>query len=89
VTASIRVYLVASRAAAPGGCALSGAVHGVRVDATGGAIGCRFSTASAAGAMSANRQTFGYDYADQQKVEFVKFCVYGFGLIDAFAVPRF
>jgi N-methylhydantoinase A len=37
---------------------------------------------------AAHRQTFGYDYAGQQKVEFVNFCVSGFGLIERPQLPK-
>jgi N-methylhydantoinase A len=33
-------------------------------------------------------RTFGYNYAGQQKVELVNFCVSGFGLIERPALPK-
>jgi N-methylhydantoinase A len=60
----------------------------VRVDAPGGAIDASFLERLAAAFHAAHRQTFGYDYAGQQKVEFVNFCVSGFGLIERPQLPK-
>jgi N-methylhydantoinase A len=60
----------------------------VRVDAPGGAIDASFLDRLAATFHAAHRQTFGYDYAGQQKVEFVNFCVSGFGLIERPHLPK-
>ncbi len=60
----------------------------VRVDAPGGAIDAAFLDRLAAAFHAAHRKTFGYDYADQQKVEFVNFCVSGFGLIERPQLPK-
>jgi N-methylhydantoinase A len=60
----------------------------VRVDAPGGAIDAAFLDRLAAAFHAAHRQTFGYDYAGQQKVEFVNFCVSGFGLIERPQLPK-
>ena len=59
----------------------------VRVDAPGGPIDASFLDRLAAAFHAAHRQTFGYDYAGQQKVEFVNFCVSGFGLIERPQLP--
>jgi N-methylhydantoinase A len=37
---------------------------------------------------AAHRRTFGYNYAGEQKVELVNFCVSGFGLIERPRLPR-
>jgi N-methylhydantoinase A len=60
----------------------------VRVDAPGGTIDTGFLNRLAAAFHAAHRQTFGYDYAAQQKVEFVNFCVSGFGLIERPQLPK-
>jgi len=60
----------------------------VRVDAPGGAIDASFLDRLAAAFHAAHRRTFGYDYAGQQKVEFINFCVSGFGLIERPQLPK-
>jgi len=60
----------------------------VRVDAPGGAIDASFLDRLAAAFHAAHRRTFGYDYAGQQKVEYVNFCVSGFGLIERPQLPK-
>ncbi len=60
----------------------------VRVDAPGGAIDAAFLDRLAAAFHAAHRRTFGYDYAGQQKVEYVNFCVSGFGLIERPRLPK-
>jgi N-methylhydantoinase A len=60
----------------------------VRVDAPGGAIDTGFLDRLAHVFHAAHRQTFGYDYAGQQKVEFINFCVSGFGLIERPQLPK-
>src|SRR5260370_31711297 len=60
----------------------------VRVDAPGGAIDAAFFDRLAAAFHAAHRRTFGYDYAGQQKVEYVNFCVSGFGLIERPRLPK-
>src|SRR5260370_3545621 len=60
----------------------------VRVDAPGGAIDAAFFDRLAAAFHAAHRKTFGYDYAGQQKVEYVNFCVCGFGLIERPQLPK-
>ena len=37
---------------------------------------------------AAHLRTFGYNYAGQQKVELVNFCVSGFGLIERPQLPK-
>ena len=37
---------------------------------------------------AAHLKTFGYNYAGQQKVELVNFCVSGFGMIERPSIPR-
>jgi len=60
----------------------------VRVDAPGGPIDAAFLDRLANAFHTAHRQTFGYDYAGQQKVEFINFCVSGFGLIERPQLPK-
>jgi N-methylhydantoinase A len=60
----------------------------VRVPAPGGEIGAGFLSALIGAFHQAHRRTFGYNYAGQQKVELVNFCVSGFGLIERPAMPK-
>jgi N-methylhydantoinase A len=60
----------------------------VRVGAPAGAIDASFLDRLAAAFHAAHRRTFGYDYAGQQKVEFINFCVSGFGLIERPQLPK-
>jgi N-methylhydantoinase A len=60
----------------------------VRVAAPGGPVDRRFIGALIEAFHAAHRKTFGYDYADRQKVELVNFCVSGFGLIERPRVPK-
>ncbi len=60
----------------------------VRVEAPAGAVDATFLDRVAAAFHAAHRQTFGYDYAGQQKVEFINFCVSGFGLIERPQLPK-
>jgi N-methylhydantoinase A len=60
----------------------------VRVEAPAGAVDAAFVDRVADAFHAAHRQTFGYDYAGQQKVEFVNFCVSGFGLIERPQLPK-
>ncbi len=60
----------------------------VRVEAPAGAVDATFLDRVADAFHAAHRQTFGYDYAGQQKVEFVNFCVSGFGLIERPQLPK-
>ena len=58
----------------------------VRVDAPGGEIDGEFVKRLADAFHAAHERTYGYAYADTQKIEAVNFCVSGFGLIER---PRF
>jgi N-methylhydantoinase A len=60
----------------------------VRVDAPGGTIDAAFLSKLAAAFHAAHRKTFGYDYAGRQNVEFVNFCVCGFGVIERPQLPK-
>src|SRR5204863_6833327 len=60
----------------------------VRVAAPGGAIDGEFLAALIDAFHAAHLRTFGYNYAGQQKVELVNFCVSGFGLIERPRVPK-
>jgi N-methylhydantoinase A len=59
----------------------------VRVPAPAGAIDANFVTGLTDAFHAAHLKTFGYNYAGQQKVEAVNFCVSAFGLIDRPRVP--
>jgi N-methylhydantoinase A len=61
----------------------------VRVPTPAGAINKAFLSGLAEAFHAAHLKTFGYHYAGQQKLEFVNFCVSGFGLIDRPAIPKF
>jgi N-methylhydantoinase A len=60
----------------------------VRVGAPGGAIDGTFVAGLVAAFHAAHLKTFGYNYAGQQKVELVNFCVSGFGMIDRPSIPK-
>jgi N-methylhydantoinase A len=60
----------------------------VRVPAPGGAIDGAFLRSLIDAFHAAHLKTFGYNYAGQQKVELVNFCVSGFGAIDRPGIPR-
>ena len=60
----------------------------VRVAAPTGAIDATFLSALIGAFHAAHLRTFGYNYAGQQKVELVNFCVSGFGLIKRPAMPK-
>ena len=60
----------------------------VRVTAPGGALDGKFLAALIDAFHAAHRRTFGYNYAGQQKVELVNFCVSGFGVIDRPTIPK-
>jgi N-methylhydantoinase A len=60
----------------------------VRVAAPGGAIDGAFLVALIDAFHAAHLRTFGYNYADQQKVELVNSCVSGFGLIERPSMPK-
>jgi N-methylhydantoinase A len=59
----------------------------VRVAAPAGAIDARFIAGLVAAFHAAHLKTFGYNYAGQQKVELINFCVSGFGMIDRPNIP--
>ncbi|HEY1361214.1 MAG TPA: hydantoinase B/oxoprolinase family protein [Xanthobacteraceae bacterium] len=59
----------------------------VRVAAPAGAVDRAFTAALIDAFHAAHLRTFGYNYAGEQKVELVNFCVSGFGLIDRPQLP--
>jgi N-methylhydantoinase A len=60
----------------------------VRVSAPGGRIDTNFLAQLIEAFNAAHLRTFGYNYAGQQKVELVNFCVSGFGLIERPNMPE-
>jgi N-methylhydantoinase A len=60
----------------------------VRVPAAAGGIDAAFLENLINAFHAMHRRTFGYDYAGQQKVELVNFCVSGFGLIERPSLPK-
>jgi N-methylhydantoinase A len=60
----------------------------VRVTAPSGAVNAGFLTALIDAFNAAHKRTFGYNYAGQQKIELVNFCVSGFGLIERPELPK-
>ena len=60
----------------------------VRVPAPGGTVDAKFQASLIDAFHAAHKRTFGYNYAGQQKVELVNFCVSGFGLIERPEVPK-
>jgi N-methylhydantoinase A len=60
----------------------------VRVAAPTGPIDATFLGNLIGAFHAAHLRTFGYNYAGQQKVELVNFCVSGFGLIERPALPK-
>ena len=60
----------------------------VRVPAPSGPVGGAFIEGLVAAFHAAHLKTFGYNYAGQQKVEFVNFSVSGFGMIDRPSIPE-
>jgi N-methylhydantoinase A len=60
----------------------------VRVPAPAGAIDASFVTGLIEAFHAAHKRTFGYNYAGQQRVELVNFCVSGFGLIERPEIPK-
>jgi len=60
----------------------------VRVPAPPGKIDAQFISGLAGAFHAAHLKTFGYNYAGQQKVELVNFCVSGFGTIDRPRIPE-
>jgi len=59
----------------------------VRVTAPAGKVDAIFLNGLAEAFHDAHLRTFGYNYVGQQKVEFVNFCVSGFGLIERPSLP--
>jgi N-methylhydantoinase A len=59
----------------------------VRVPAPSGSIDAQFVADLIDAFHATHRKTFGYNYAGQQKVELVNFCVSGFGRIDRPNIP--
>jgi N-methylhydantoinase A len=60
----------------------------VRVTAPGDAIDANFIAGLTDAFHAAHLRTFGYNYAGQQKVELVNFCVSGFGMIERPSIPK-
>ncbi len=60
----------------------------VRVPAPSGKIDAQFVAGLIEAFHAAHRKTFGYNYAGQQKVELVNFCVSAFGMIDRPRIPE-
>jgi N-methylhydantoinase A len=60
----------------------------VRVAAPAGEIDCAFLAALVDAFHAAHLRTFGYNYAGEQKIELVNFCVSGFGLVERPRVPK-
>ena len=60
----------------------------VRVPAPGGAVDAKFLATLIDAFNAAHKRTFGYNYAGQQKIEVVNFCVSGFGLIERPEFPK-
>jgi N-methylhydantoinase A len=60
----------------------------VRVPAPSGKIDGQFVAGLIEAFHAAHRKTFGYNYAGQQKVELVNFCVSAFGMIDRPSIPE-
>jgi N-methylhydantoinase A len=60
----------------------------VRVPAPSGTIDAQFIVELIDAFHAAHLKTFGYNYAGQQKVELVNFCVSGFGVIDRPRIPE-
>jgi N-methylhydantoinase A len=60
----------------------------VRVPAPSGKIDADFIAGLIEAFHAAHLKTFGYNYAGQQKVELVNFCVSGFGMIDRPRIPE-
>src|SRR5262249_39946567 len=60
----------------------------VRVAAPAGAVDAAFLAALIDAFHAAHLRTFGYNYAGEQKIELVNFCVSGFGLIERPEMPK-
>ena len=60
----------------------------VRVPAPGGTVDANFLAQLIEAFNAAHLRTFGYNYAGQQKIELVNFCVSGFGVIERPSMPK-
>jgi N-methylhydantoinase A len=60
----------------------------VRVPAPGGAVDASFLARLIEAFNAAHLRTFGYNYAGQQKIELVNFCVSGFGVMERPGMPK-
>jgi N-methylhydantoinase A len=60
----------------------------VRVPAPSGLVDTGFLHKLVEAFNTAHKRTFGYNYAGQQKIEVVNFCVSGFGLIERPEIPK-
>ncbi|MGA2891915.1 MAG: hydantoinase/oxoprolinase family protein [Xanthobacteraceae bacterium] len=60
----------------------------VRIPAPSGQIDAAFIAGTIEAFHAAHFKAFGYNYAGQQKVEIVNFCVSGFGMIERPAIPK-
>jgi N-methylhydantoinase A len=60
----------------------------VRVAAPAGPVDAAFLAALIDAFHAAHLRTFGYNYAGEQKIELVNFCVSGFGLIERPEIPK-
>ncbi|MEA2926185.1 MAG: N-methylhydantoinase [Alphaproteobacteria bacterium] len=60
----------------------------VRVPAPSGLVDTDFLDKVVEAFNTAHKRTFGYNYARQQKIEVVNFCVSGFGLIERPEIPK-
>jgi N-methylhydantoinase A len=60
----------------------------VRVTAPSGPVDAAFLAGVIYAFHAAHLRTFGYNYAGQQKIELVNFCVSGFGMIDRPSIPK-
>jgi N-methylhydantoinase A len=60
----------------------------VRVPAPSGTVDANFVSGLVDAFHAAHLKTFGYNYAGQQKIELVNFCVSGFGIIDRPGIPK-
>jgi N-methylhydantoinase A len=60
----------------------------VRIPAPGGNVDADFVAKLIDAFNVAHKRTFGYDYARQQQIELVNFCVSGFGLIERPQIPK-
>jgi N-methylhydantoinase A len=66
----------------------SGQSMEVRVAASTGMVDAVFVAGAIAAFHAAHLRTFGYNYAGEQKVELVNFCVSGFGVIERPRIPE-